>query len=101
MNLRSSAEDENGGSVGCGESAYRIEPMRATIDAVPVGHRILQTSYFGFSKEDTKSTKERTFSRKERKGRKEPESDRGRKRLSPSPPSEPCVRFSRTRLSSR
>src|SRR5215470_9314219 len=27
--------------------------------------------------------------------------DRGRKRLSPSPPSEPCVRFSRTRLSSR
>jgi len=28
-------------------------------------------------------------------------SDRGRKRLSPSPPSEPCVRFSRTRLSSR
>src|SRR4029453_4910305 len=30
-----------------------------------------------------------------------PKSDRGRKRLSPSPPSEPCVRFSRTRLSSR
>ena len=30
-----------------------------------------------------------------------PEVDRGRKRLSPSPPSEPCVRFSRTRLSSR
>src|SRR5206468_12310965 len=28
-------------------------------------------------------------------------SDRGRERLSPSPPSEPCVRFSRTRLSSR
>src|SRR5262245_44897152 len=28
-------------------------------------------------------------------------SDRGRKGLSPSPPSEPCVRFSRTRLSSR
>ena len=28
-------------------------------------------------------------------------SDRGRKRLLPSPPSEPCVRFSRTRLSSR
>ena len=27
--------------------------------------------------------------------------DRGRERLSPSPPSEPCVRFSRTRLSSR
>ena len=27
--------------------------------------------------------------------------DRGRKRLSPFPPSEPCVRFSRTRLSSR
>src|SRR6266508_2440213 len=27
--------------------------------------------------------------------------DRGRRRLSPSPPSEPCVRFSRTRLSSR
>ena len=27
--------------------------------------------------------------------------DRGRKRLSPSPPSEPCVQFSRTRLSSR
>ena len=27
--------------------------------------------------------------------------DRGRKRLSPSPPSEPCVRFSRTRLSRR
>src|SRR5215471_5342485 len=27
--------------------------------------------------------------------------DRGRKRLSPSPPSEPCVRFSRTRLSSQ
>ena len=26
---------------------------------------------------------------------------RGRKGLSPSPPSEPCVRFSRTRLSSR
>jgi hypothetical protein len=26
--------------------------------------------------------------------------DRGRERLSPSPPSEPCVRFSRTRLSS-
>jgi hypothetical protein len=30
-----------------------------------------------------------------------PKVDRGRKRLSPSPPSEPCVRFSRTRLSSR
>jgi hypothetical protein len=30
-----------------------------------------------------------------------PRLDRGRKRLSPSPPSEPCVRFSRTRLSSR
>ena len=30
-----------------------------------------------------------------------PAGDRGRKRLSPSPPSEPCVRFSRTRLSSR
>jgi hypothetical protein len=30
-----------------------------------------------------------------------PKTDRGRKRLSPSPPSEPCVRFSRTRLSSR
>jgi hypothetical protein len=30
-----------------------------------------------------------------------PDCDRGRKRLSPSPPSEPCVRFSRTRLSSR
>ena len=29
------------------------------------------------------------------------EFDRGRKRLSPSPPSEPCVRFSRTRLSSQ
>ena len=28
-------------------------------------------------------------------------SDRGRERLLPSPPSEPCVRFSRTRLSSR
>ena len=27
--------------------------------------------------------------------------DRGRKGLSPSPPSEPCWRFSRTRLSSR
>jgi hypothetical protein len=27
--------------------------------------------------------------------------DRGRKGLSPSPPSEPCRRFSRTRLSSR
>ena len=27
--------------------------------------------------------------------------DRGRKRLTPSPPSEPCVRFSCTRLSSR
>src|SRR5437762_10139000 len=27
--------------------------------------------------------------------------DRGRERLSPSPPSEPCVRFSRTRLSGR
>ena len=27
--------------------------------------------------------------------------DRGRERLSPSPPSEPCVQFSRTRLSSR
>ena len=27
--------------------------------------------------------------------------DRGRERLSPSPPSEPCVRFSRTRLSSQ
>ena len=57
MSLRSSAEDENGGSVGCGESANRIERMRATTDAVPVGHRILQTSYFGFSKEVTKSTK--------------------------------------------
>src|SRR5215472_16899454 len=31
----------------------------------------------------------------------EPAFDRGRERLSPSPPSEPCVRFSRTRLSSR
>jgi hypothetical protein len=30
-----------------------------------------------------------------------PSLDRGRERLSPSPPSEPCVRFSRTRLSSR
>ena len=30
-----------------------------------------------------------------------PKGDRGRKGLSPSPPSEPCVQFSRTRLSSR
>src|SRR5438105_7900548 len=30
-----------------------------------------------------------------------PKVDRGRERLSPSPPSEPCVRFSRTRLSGR
>src|SRR5262245_34127214 len=29
------------------------------------------------------------------------DNDRGRERLLPSPPSEPCVRFSRTRLSSR
>ena len=43
MSLRSFDEDENGGSVGCGESANRIERMRATTDAVPVGHRILQT----------------------------------------------------------
>ncbi len=28
-------------------------------------------------------------------------SDRGRDERSPTPPSEPCVRFSRTRLSSR
>ena len=34
------------------------------------------------------------------KSRLPPHFDRGRKRLSPSPPSEPCVRFSRTRLSS-
>ena len=36
MSLRSFAEDENGGSVGCGESANRIKRMRATTDAVPV-----------------------------------------------------------------
>ena len=43
--LRSSTEHENGQMllrfVGCGEFTNRIEGMRVTTDAVPVGQRIL------------------------------------------------------------
>ena len=38
MSFRSSTKNENEGFVGCGESTNRIEPLRVTTDAVPVGH---------------------------------------------------------------
>jgi MOSC domain-containing protein YiiM len=49
--LRSSTEHENGQFlprfVGCGEFANRIEGMRVTTDAVPVGHRTLHRIFKG------------------------------------------------------
>ena len=51
MTLRSPTEHENGQIlprfVGCGEFTNRIERMRVTTDAVPVGHRILHRIFKG------------------------------------------------------
>ena len=51
MTLRSPTEHENGQIlprfVGCGEFTNRIERVRVTTDAVPVGHRILHRIFKG------------------------------------------------------
>jgi len=55
MSLRSSAEHEIGGAVGCGESANRIERMRATTMRFP----LVTASYTlaAYFEEGTKDTK--------------------------------------------